>query len=170
MSDIEQMLGEAEKAQAEADAAARRAADLTAQADAARQRAAQEQEAQRRGWAQGVIDAYEADLSNADRALQEAIDRFDRAVDDPAAAVKAYLAWAEAATHHYLLQVRAAAVAPVVGLEATPAESVPPPPFSDALDAALDRRVATRSADLRDEAADEIRTHLDDGQDDHLPG
>ena len=169
MTDVDQILSEAQKARAEADAAARRAADLAAQASAAQQRVAAEQEGRRRAWAQQVIDAYDADLTAADQALHDAGERFDAAVDDPAAAVKAYLAWAEAAIRHYTLQVRAASVAPVVGLEASPAESVPPPPFSQALDAALDRRVAALSARARDEAAAEIQAHLDAGADDPAP-
>ena len=56
-------------------------------------------------------------------------------------------------------------MAPNVGSEATEPESVPPPPFSRALDAALDRRVAALSARLRDEAAAEVRAHLDEGTD-----
>jgi len=162
MADVDKIMSEAEQARAEAETAARRADDLAGQAQAARRRVAAEQEATRRAWAQTTIDAYDADLTAADQALQEASDRFHVvAVDQPAEAVPAYLAWAEAAIKHYTLQVRAAAVAPVVGMEASPAESVPPPPFSQALDAALDRRVAALSAKARDEAAAEIATHLD---------
>lgn len=161
MADVDQILGEAEKAQAEAEAAAQRAAALTARADAAQQRLAEEQAGRRRQWAQQIIDTYDADLTGAERAIEEARGRFDAAAEDPAAAVKAYLAWAEAATRHYTLQVRAAAVAPVVGMEASEPESVPPPPFSEALDAALDRRVAERSAKARDAAAAEIEANLD---------
>ncbi len=165
MSDIEQILSEAERAQAEAEAAIRRAAELETRATAARRQLAAEQEGRQRAWAQQVIDAYEADLAEADRALHEAASRFEANADDLAAAIQAYLAWAEAATRHYVLQVRAATVAPVVGLALTEPESVPPPPFSQALDAALDHRVATRSAQLRDEAEAEIAVHLDDATD-----
>ncbi|CAA9552639.1 MAG: hypothetical protein AVDCRST_MAG19-958 [uncultured Thermomicrobiales bacterium] len=162
MADIDKILGEAQKAQEEAEAAARRAQELATQAQAARQRVAQEEETKRRAWAQGVIASYDADLAAADQALEDASTRFQSvAIDEPAAAIPAYLAWAEAAIEHYTLQVRAAAVAPVVDMEATPAESVPPPPFSQALDAALDRRVAALSAKARDDAAAEIAAHLD---------
>ena len=164
MTDVERILDEAEKARAEAEAAAQRAAELATQAEAARQRAAEEREARRRAWAQQVIDGYDADLAAADRAIHEASDRFAAAaVQDPAGAVTAYLAWAEAAIRHYTLQVRAASVAPVVGLEATPPEHAGPPPFSAALDAALGRRVAELSAKARDEAAAEIARVLDEG-------
>ena len=161
MSDIERILSEAERARAEAAEAARRAEDLAAQAEAARRRLAEEREARQQAWAQQVIDSYDADLAAAETAIQEASDRFDASAEDPAAAVKAYLAWAEAATRHYILQVRAATVAPNVGLEATEPVSLPPPPFSQALDAALDRRIAAVSARLRDESAAEIASHLD---------
>ena len=166
MSDIDQILSEAEKAQAEAEAAARRAAELEQRAAAARRQMAAERIARQTAWAQQVIDAYDADLAAADQVLQQAVERFEAAADDPAAAAKAYFAWAEAATRHYIVQVRAATVAPTIGLELTEPESVPPPPFSQALDAALDRRVAARSAQIRDEAAAEIAAHLDDGADD----
>lgn len=163
MSDVDQIVSEAERAQAEAEAAARRAADLEARADEARRQVAVEREARQQDWARRVIDAYDTELGAADRALQEAVTRFDAAAEDPAAAATAYLAWAEAATRHYTVQVRAATVAPVIGMEATKAESIPPPPFSQALDAALDRRVAARAAQIRDETAAEIAAHLDDG-------
>ena len=161
MSDVERILTEAEQARAEAEAAARRAEELAARAEVARRRVAEEREARQRVWAQQVIDAYDADLTAAETAIQETSGRFDAAAEDPAAAVKAYLAWAEAATRHYTLQVRAATVAPLVGLEATEPVSLPPPPFSRALDAALDRRVAALSTRLRDEAAEELGSHLD---------
>ena len=165
MSDVDRILSEAQQAQAEAEAAARRAAELEARAAAARQQLAAEREARHTAWAQQIIDAYDADLAGADQALQEAVARFQESAEDPAAAAKAYLAWAEAATRHYTVQVRAATVAPIVGLEMTEPESVPPPPFSQALDAALDRRVAARSAQIRDETAAEIDAHLDEGAD-----
>src|SRR5215212_3338102 len=57
---------------------------------------------------------------------------------------------------------RVAAVAPVVGLEATPGERLSPPPFSQALDAAIDLHIAAISGRIRDEAADEIRARLGD--------
>ena len=81
---------------------------------------------------------------------------------DIAAAVAAYMEWAEASLRHYTLQVRVATVAPLVGLEATPGERLSPPPFSQALDAAIDLHIAALSGRIRDEAADEIRARLGD--------
>ena len=60
------------------------------------------------------------------------------------------------------MQVRVDTVAPLVGLEATPGERLSPPPFSQALDTALDLHIAALSGRIRDEAADEIRTRLGD--------
>jgi hypothetical protein len=68
--------------------------------------------------------------------------------------------WTEASLRHYALQVRVAAVAPLVDLEATPGERLSPPPYSQALDAAIDLHIAALSGRIRDEAADEIRARL----------
>lgn len=160
---LEDLLSEAQKARAEAEAASQRAAQLVAQADAARRRAAMERAAQRRAWAQRIVDTYEADLDAAEAALQEGRDQFEAAaVKDPAAAIRGYLAWGEAALRHYALQVRVGTVAPELGLEATPPERASPPPFSQALDQAIQRHLAGISAKLRDETADEIRRALDE--------
>ena len=163
MTDVEKLRTEAQKAQAEADAAARRAAAAAAQAEAALQRAYQEQAARRQAWAQGVVDAYDADLAAAERAVQEARDRFTAAaVQDPARATAAYVAWAEAAIRHYTLQVRLGSVAPTLGLETTPPEHLGPPHYSQAVDWAIDRHVDALADKARDEAAAEIRAMLDE--------
>ncbi|HYO30903.1 MAG TPA: hypothetical protein VER37_10045 [Thermomicrobiales bacterium] len=160
--DLERELREAEEAQAEAEAAAQRAASARAEAEEARRRAQQQQEARRRAWAQSVVDAYETDLTAAEAAIRDASERFaDAAVKDLSAAVAAYLAWAEASHRHYALQARVATVAPVLDLEATPGERLSPPPFSQAMDAALDRQAAAISARILDETAAEITRHLD---------
>ena len=162
-SELERELREAKEAQAEAEAALQRAAMARSEAEAAQQRAREEQEASRRAWAQGVVDAYDTDLATAETAIRDASDRFaEAAVRDIPAAVVAYMDWAEASLRHYTLQVRVATVAPLVGLEATPGERLSPPPFSQALDAALDLHIAALSGRIRDEAADEIRTRLGD--------
>ena len=162
-SDLEREMREAEEAQAEAEAALQRAAMARAEAEAAQRRAREEQEASRRAWAQGVVDAYDTDLATAETAIRDTSDRFaEAAVRDVSAAVAAYLEWAEASLRHYTLQVRVASVAPLVGLEATPGERLSPPPFSQALDAAVDLHIAALSGRIRDEAADEIRTRLGD--------
>jgi hypothetical protein len=162
-SDLERELREAEEAQAEAEAAMQRAATARAEAEAAQRRAREEQEASRRAWAQGVVDAYETDLASAETAIRYASDRFaEAAVRDISAAVAAYLEWAEASLRHYIVQVRVATVAPLLDLEATPGEQLSPPPFSEALDAAIELHVAALSGRVRDEAADEIRTRLGD--------
>ena len=162
-SELERELREAKEAQAEAEAALQRAAMARSEADAAQRRAREEQEASRRAWAQSIVDAYDTDLAAAETAIRDASDRFaEAAVRDIAAAVVAYMDWAEASLRHYTLQVRVATIAPLVGLEATPGERLSPPPFSQALDAALDLHIAALSGRIRDEAADEIRTRLGD--------
>jgi hypothetical protein len=162
-SDLERELREAQEAQAEAEAAMQRAAMARAEAEAAQRRAKEEQEASRRAWAQGIVDAYDTDLATAETAIRDASDRFaESAVRDISAAVAAYLEWAEASLRHYTLQVRVATVAPLLDLEATPGEQLSPPPFSQALDAAIELHVAALSGRIRDEAADEIRTRLGD--------
>ena len=162
-SDLERELREAEEAQAEAEAAMQRAAMARAEAEAAQRRAREEQEASRRAWAQSVIDAYDTDLATAETVIRHASDRFaEVAVRDISAAVAAYLEWAEAGLRHYTLQVRVATIAPLLDLEATPGELLSPPPFSQALDAAIELHIAALSGRIRDEAADEIRTRLGD--------
>ena len=160
-SDLDRELREAAEAQAEAEAAMQRAAMARAEAEAAQQRASEEQEARRREWAQGIVDAYDSDLATAENTIRDASDRFaEAAARDLAAAGAAYLQWAEAGLRHYTLQVRVASVAPTLGLEATPGERLSPPPFSEALDAAFDLHIAALSARIRDEAAEEIRSRL----------
>jgi hypothetical protein len=160
-SDLERELREAEEAQAEAEAAVQRAAAARAEAESAQRRAREEREASRRAWAQSVVDAYDTDLAAAESAIRDASDRFaEAAVRDIAATVAAYMEWTEVSLRHYALQVRVAAVAPLVGLEATPGERLSPPPFSQALDAAIDLHIAALSGRIRDEAADEIRARL----------
>ncbi|CAA9537856.1 MAG: hypothetical protein AVDCRST_MAG59-504 [uncultured Thermomicrobiales bacterium] len=163
-SDLERELREAEEAQAEAEAAAQRAATARAEADEARRRAREEQETQRRVWAQGIVDSYDADLGAAESAIRDASEHFaEAAATDLPAAVAAYLAWVEASHRHYALQARVASVAPVLDLEATPGERLSPPPFSQALDAALDRRGAAISARILDETAAQLAAQLDAG-------
>ena len=160
-SDLEREMREAAEAQAEAEAALQRAAMARAEAEAAQQRAREEQETRRREWAQGIVDAYDSDLAAAENAIRDASDRFaEAAVRDLTAAGAAYMEWAEAGLRHYTLQVRVASVAPTLGLEATPGERLSPPPFSQALDAAIDLHVAAISARIRDEAAEEIHSNL----------
>jgi hypothetical protein len=162
-SDLEREVREAEQAQAEAEAAMQRAAMARAEAEAAQRRAKEQQEASRRAWAQGIVDEYDTDLATAETAIRDASDRFaEAAVRDISAAVAAYLEWTEASLRHYTLQVRVATVAPLIGLEATPGDRLSPPPFSQALDAAIDLHIAALSGRIRDEAADEIRARLGD--------
>jgi len=160
-SELEQEMREAEEAEAEAKAAMQRAAIARADAEAAQRRALEEQEASRRAWAQGIVDAYDADLAAAETAIRESSDRFaEAAVKDLTAAVAAYLDWAEASLRHYTVQVRVATVAPMLDLEATAGDRLSPPPFSQALDAAVDLHLAALSAQIRDEAAAEIQSRL----------
>jgi hypothetical protein len=155
--ELERQLQAAEQAQADADAAVRRAATERAEAEATQQRILEEHAARRQEWAQNVLDTYDADLAAAEAAIRENSDRFaDLAVRDLAAAVNAYMAWSEASLRHYALQVRVATVAPELGLEATPGEVRSPPPFSQALDAAIELYVAEASARIRDEMATEV--------------
>lgn len=124
MTDLDRLASVAARARAEAEAAAGRAADLQTQAEADRQRAAAEREAHRRAWAQGIVDADDADIAAADAAIHEAGERFAAAAD-PAAA---------AGIRHDVLQIRLAVVAPAIGLEATEPSRIAPPRFCQALD------------------------------------
>jgi hypothetical protein len=154
--ELERQLQEAEQAQADADAAVQRAATQRAEAEATQQRILEEHAARREEWAQNVLDTYDVDLA-AEAAIRDSSDRFaELAVRDLAAAVNAYMAWSEASLRHYALQVRVATVAPELGLEATPGERLSPPPFSQALDAAIELYVAEGSARIRDEMAAEV--------------
>jgi len=155
--DLEQLMREADQAEAEAGAAVQRAAKERAEAEAAQRRALEEAAARRMQWAQSVADTYDADLAAAETAIRDSSDRFaDLAVRDLPAALGAYLAWSEASVRHYALQVRAATVAPELGFEGTPAALLSPPPFSEALDAAIQLHGAAMSARIRDEMAEEI--------------
>jgi hypothetical protein len=162
MSELEREMQEAAQAQAEAEAAMRRAEEARAEAEAMRLRFEEEQERNQLAWAQSVADAYDADLAAAEAAIRDASDRFAAAATrDLSGAVAAYLAWAEASLRHYTLQVRVATVAPLLDLEATPGERLTPPPFSQALDAAIAHHVSELSERIRDETAAEIGSRLD---------
>ena len=156
-NDLARQLQEAEQAQAEAEAAAQHAARERAEADEAQRRAREEQAARRLAWSQGIVDAYDADLAAAETAIREQSERFaDLAGRDLPAALGAYMAWSEASLRHYAVQVRVATVAPELGYEATPGEQLSPPPFSEALDAAIALHVAAASARVRDEMANQF--------------
>lgn len=155
--ELERQLREAEQAQADADAAVQRAATQRAEAEATRRRVLEEHAARRQEWAQNVLDTYDADLAAAEAAIRNNSDRFaELAVRDLQAAVAAYMAWSEASLRHYALQVRLATVAPELGLEATQGERLSPPPFSQALDAAIELYVTEASVRIRDEMAAEV--------------
>lgn len=163
MSDLERVLGEAQKARDEAEAAVRRANELAGQATAAQERAELEKVERRRQWAQTLIDGYDAEVGNADAEIQEAQERFDTvAVENIAGAVAAYVAWGEASMRHYGLQIRIAAAADVLGHEATRPELVQIPPFSAAIDSALAGAIAKRGVAAREEAEAELAKLRDD--------
>lgn len=164
IGDVERELREAEEAQAAAEAAVQRATMARAEAEAAQLRAEEQREVDRRQWAQAIVDAYDANLAAAEQAIRDASDRFaEAAVRDLPAAVTAYMDWAEASLRHYTLQVRVATVAPILDLQATPGERLSPPPFSEALNAAIELHVAALSGRIRDEAAAELEARLGDG-------
>lgn len=154
--ELARQIQEAEEAQAEAEAAAQRAAQERAEAEEAQRRDIQRRAERRRAWAQGIVDSYETDLTAAEAAIREQSERFaDLAGGDLPAALAAYLAWSEASLRHYALQERVAAVAPEVGLEATPGDRLMPPPFSEALDAAIALHVDVAAQRIRAELAAE---------------
>src|SRR3712207_575370 len=89
-SELARQLREADQAQAEAEAAAQRAARERAEAEEAQRRAEEERAARRQAWAQGIVDAYDADLAAAEAAIREESDRFaELAVRDLPAALAA---------------------------------------------------------------------------------
>lgn len=151
-NDLARQLQEAEQAQAEAEAAAQRAAQARTTAEAAQRRDVERRAERRRAWAQGIVDTYDADLSAAEASVREQSERFaDLAGSDLSAALATYLAWSEASLRHYAVQERVAAVAPELGLEATQGERLMPPPFSEALDAAIDLHLQVAAQRIRQE-------------------
>jgi hypothetical protein len=155
--ELGRQLREAEQAQAQAEAAAQRAAQERAEAEEAQRRDVERRAARRRAWAQGIVDAYDADLAAAEAAIKQQSERFaDLAGSDLQAALGAYMAWSEASVRHYAVQVRVAAVAPELGYDATPGEQLSPPPFSEALDAAIALHVEAASGRIRNEMTAEL--------------
>jgi hypothetical protein len=162
VSDLERVLGEAQKAREEAEAASKRATDLEAQANVAREQAERERDERRRQWAQHIVDSYDADVSTADTAIQQAQELFTTvARSDLTKAIEAYVAWGEATLRHYGLQVRVSAAATVLDYEASPPEFVTPPLFSAALDAALASMLTERGDAARSEVQEELARLLD---------
>jgi hypothetical protein len=157
VSDLERVLSEAQKAREEAEAAIQRAAQLEAQAEEARSQAERERAERQRQWAQHIVDTYDADVSEADMAIQRSHDNFTTvARQDLTKAIDAYMAWGEASLRHYALQVRVSAAAAVLNYDASPPEFVTPPLFSDALDAALASRLVERGEEARQEVQAEL--------------
>ncbi len=157
LSELDRVVSEAQHAREEAEAAARRAAELEAQAESARKRARQEEELQQRAWAQKIVDSYDADIGEADAAIQAAQERFKAVVaNDPSGAVAAYLEWGQTTMRHYVLQLRVFDAAPLLGMEASPPEFIAPPLFSDALDQSLAERLGTLADQARAEVQSEI--------------
>lgn len=155
-NELARQLREAELAQAEAEAAAQRAALERAEAVEAQRRDVERRAERRRAWAQGIVDSYDADLTAAEATIREQSERFaDLAGSDLSAALAAYVAWSEASMRHYALQERVAAVAPELGLDATPGDQLTPPPFSEALDAAIALHLQVASQRILDEMAAE---------------
>jgi hypothetical protein len=153
-NELQRQLREADEAQAEADAAMQRAARERSEAEEAQRQVLEAQAARRKAWAQNIVDTYDADLTAAESAIREQSERFaDLAASDLPAALAAYMAWSEASIRHYALQLRVATVAPEVGFEATAGEQLSPPPFSEALDAAITLHVDAASDRIRDEMA-----------------
>lgn len=145
-------LQEAEQAQAEADAAVQRAAQARTAAEEAQRRDAERRAERWRDWAQGIVETYDADLAAAGAAIREHSERFaDLAGSDVSAAQAAYLAWSEASLRHYALQERVATVAPELGLRVSAGEQLTPPPFSEALDAAIALHLDVVAQRVRDE-------------------
>jgi ferric-dicitrate binding protein FerR (iron transport regulator) len=155
--ELTRQLQEAEQAQADADAAAQRAAQARTVAEAAQRRDQERRAERRRAWAQGIVDTYDADLAAAAAAIREHSERFaDLAGNDLPAAIAAYQAWNEASLRHYALQERVATVAPELGLRATAGEQLTPPPLSEALDAAIALHLDVVAQRIRDEMAAEF--------------
>ena len=163
MTDVKRVMDEAKRAREEAEIAAQRAEAMEAQAATAQQHAQDERIARQRSWAQQTVDAYDADLSTAEGAVQSAQTHFEEvAADDLSSALKAYYAWGQAASRHYALQVRIGIAAPLVEFDASPAEAIVLPPFSQAIDQAIQQRLASLSDQARDETAAELQRLFSD--------
>lgn len=154
---LETMLSEAAKAEAAASAAQARATEAAERARRAQERAQLEREARRRAWAESVAATYNDDLPAAEAKLREAREAFNvTAVSAPADSLKAYLAWAEAAIQYQAVQEQFRSAASVLGLTVWNGVGISsttialPPPYSEALDAAIQRQVNNMSADDRD--------------------
>jgi hypothetical protein len=154
---LEMMLAEAAMAEAAASAAALKAQETAERARRAQERAQLEREARRRTWAESVTATYNDDLPAAEAKLREAREAFNvTAVSSPADSLKAYFAWAEAAINYQAVQEQFRSAASVLGLtvwNGTAISStviVMPSPYSEALDAAIQRHVENMSADARD--------------------
>jgi hypothetical protein len=155
--ELARQLQEAEQAQADAEAAAQRAAQARTAAEAAQRRDVERRAERRRDWAQRIVDTYDADLAAAESAIREHSERFaDLAGSDLSAALTAYQAWSEASLRHYALQERVATVAPELGFRASAGEQLTPPPFSEALDAAIALHLDVAAQRVRDEMAAEF--------------
>lgn len=154
---LETMLSEAARATAAADAAAAQAVSARTRAEEAQKRAQLEREARRRTWAESVTATYNDDLPAAEAKLAEARTAFKvTAASNPAKSLAAYLAWTRAAFEHVAVQEQFRSAASTLGLTTwngsaiTSPTIMTPPPFSEAVDKAIQEHVNGISADVRD--------------------
>ncbi len=161
-SPVADAIRQAEQAQRQAAAAQEKAA-LAAQAvKAAQAELRARQERARHAWATKVAAAYPEDAHAALQAFEQAQRDFHRiAVTDPAQAVAAFGEWGMAYARLYFLGQRMSEAAAALGQPFTLPNVTEIPPFSTAMDHAMDRRLVNIVEDLRDAYQAELQAVLD---------
>ncbi len=161
-SPVAAAIRQAEQAQRQAAEAQEKAARAAQAVKAAQAELRARQERARQEWAQKVAAAYPDDAQQAQRAFDDARTAFYRvAVTDPAQTVAAFGAWQAAYARIHVLSVRMSEAASTLGQPFRAPNVTEIPPFSTAMDHAMDRRLANIVEDLRDAYQAEIQAVLD---------
>lgn len=156
-------LSDADKAERQAQEAAEKAAAARLVAQAAAARAQEQRETRRRAFSERVLASYDADIVEADKATARARRDFERiVVENPAAAITAYLSWVRAAHRAHGIEGRFRSAAANLGLtvwNGTAITSAPMPaivPFVEALGAAVQKAARIIAAEVDDAFQAEI--------------
>lgn len=150
-------LSDADKAERLAQEATQKAAEARLVAQAAAARAQEQRETRRRAYSERVLASYDAEIADADKITAEARRDFERiAVENPLAAITAYLAWVRASHRAYGIEARFRQAASTLNVtlwrgSAISSASAPVvPPFIEALGMAVGKAASNVAADVAD--------------------
>ncbi len=163
-STVDQARRSADQAHAAAAAAQQVFRAAQDRAEAAGQALQAKRDVARRVWATQITATYQADDQACEQATEQARTQFYRvAATDIANALEAYARWQDALARHAALRQRQQSAAGALGHEYTVMGVGSIPPFSEALDQALERRFNMVNGEALDAWQAELQAVLDGG-------